>query len=994
MPVESLFHCRWALLLASILGVMGCGKGKPDGSAVDQAGDSTQAVQGDPIQSIRRAVLRRQFQSAESLIQERLLVDPADVEVLELAGDLSAQVGDPGKSIRFYRQAIDAHAQDAGRPKPSMKLLDKLGQQCINAGRPFDSIDVLNQAVEFYPSDPIVRQKLLGLQVSVGLEREAAEHLQWLVQRQHGNVGLLVILSDLSRPQTVKSTCEYALEQSPSDLRPQYSLARIPAYHGQWKEVLEDLRQVVAVHPSFAEAVALFGRALVENAEFKTLETWSEDLPSDIDSHPEYWMAMGIFAERQQQTAEAIFAFQRVVMLDPNHGEALTRLSAIFGEEGRTELAKRAAERASLVNQLRANVDSLLSWNNNSQAAAVKIAVTLEKLGRQWEAVAWLQAAYAMTQNMEEQLPALFTSMRDKLTSQTPWQDLGFRAGLEASLRESGSFNWRVSPGETTASAVSGANRSIRFVDEALSRELLHSCKIASKGGKESGLGIYQSGAGGAGVIDFDLDGWADLYLTAMDGTPGKEDSSENRLHRNLEGRFEDQTNGCGAGDPGFAQGVACGDYDSDGFPDLFVANIGKNRLYRNNGDGTFTEVSLSVGLSGSDWTTSVAMSDLDGDGHCDLFEVGYCAGEDVLTRECVEVEVDEPRSCSPLAFSAQGDRIWRGDGSGGFVDVSSSWLGEHEPGRGMGIVIGQFDQQPGLDLYVANDMTANHLWVGSGDPDFQFSEQATLRGVAFNKRSLSQASMGIAVGDADQDSDVDFFVTHFSADHNTYYEQVSDGLWSDQSDASGLAEPSQSLLAYGTQWVDVDADGDLELFVANGDIDDFTHKGRSYRQPFEVFHRQGNAVWDRLIASDLGEYFTRKHLARAIAVLDANRDRQADLVVTHLFEPVALLINQTSEVGNSVRFQLKGRQSHRDAVGVRIQCRVGPVKREMQLFAGDGYHCSNQREIVFGVSDADSITDVVVLWPDGSSDELGDLPTNQNYLLVQGASDAFEMGR
>jgi hypothetical protein len=345
------------------------------------------------------------------------------------------------------------------------------------------------------------------------------------------------------------------------------------------------------------------------------------------------------------------------------------------------------------------------------------------------------------------------------------------------------------------------------------------------------------------------------------------------------------------------------------------------------------------------------------------------------------------------LVFDAQQDRVWRGNSTEGFTEMTGSWLGGHSAGRGMGIVAGQLDGHPGLDLVVANDMTANHYWTRDRDSRaFQLSEQSTTRGLAFNARSLVQASMGIAAGDADRDGDVDLLMTHFSNDHNTFYEQVAAGVWSDHSRLVGLDEPSLQTLGYGTQWVDLENDGGLELMVANGDIDDFSHQGRAFRQRPQLFRRLANGRWVQLSAKDIGAYFSSERLGRAVVRLDANRDQRTDLVVTHLFDPVALLINESPATGNQVRFFLRGVNSERDAVGAVIEVTAGGRSQTGQLFAGDGYQCSNERCVTFGLDQSTEIASVVVTWPDGSQQHFGQMVAGRDYLLVQGQSLPFPL--
>ena len=986
----TLIHALRCILLGMVVltGLAGCNRsdsGSPGENAESTGEEGFSGSLDDSAIAIKRAIVRRRYDEAEKQIANHLLQAPEDLVVLELAGDLQSKLGEAEKAVEFFTQAVVLQDQ------PDWRLLDKLGQQCMTAGRPFESLEVLEQAVTLYPEDGLLRQRLVGLQVSLGLEQQAYEHLKWLVQHQQGQLNLLIILSDLTRPQTVESTCRYALEKNKSDRRPHYSLARLPAYHGRWEEVIDELKPLIQHQPEFVPGRALWGRALVELGRFDELEDWASDLPAGIEQCVDYWMAMGSYAETLQELEKAAAAFHQVLLLNANHPEALSRLSVLLGRLDKKDEAETVALRSTEITQLRTHVDSLISWNNNSQQAAVKVARSLDRLGRLWESAAWLLAAYPMTQNLDDQTKATFESTRARLDAQTPWQDPSKLVTLNDSLFSSPQSTWAMESGSSGQAIDQPTEINLQFKDEALLRGVNHTCEITTRSRNESGLFIYQSGAGAAGAMDYDLDGWSDLYFTSIDGQPYQQDSSMNRIFRNQSGSFVDCTESAQVGDRGFSQGVAVGDYDADGFPDLLVASLGENHLYRNNGDGTFTDVSAEVGLSGKRWTTSVALADIDGDGNCDLFEVSYCAGEQLLTQECVEEELGEPRSCNPLAFPAQSDCVWRLDDAGRFTDVSHQWLDDHELGRGMGLVVGQFDASPGLDLYVANDMTANHLWLSTQNgSEFSLTEQATLRGLALNRRSLAQASMGVAVGDADQDSDVDFFVTHFSGDHNTYYEQVDTGLWLDRSDANGFAAPSQRLLAYGTQWLDADGDGDVELFVANGDIDDFTHQGRLYRQPFQVYGRSSGGRWQLLDARPMGSYFEASHLARSVIGVDFDRDRRTDLVVTHLFEPVSLLRNETAPLGKSVRLILKGIACHRDAIGAVVDYQLSGQQRSQQLFAGDGYHCSSQRMLVIGAGMEERLNDVNVTWPDGSSDSLGDLEAGADYMCIQGLGEAF----
>ncbi len=492
-------------------------------------------------------------------------------------------------------------------------------------------------------------------------------------------------------------------------------------------------------------------------------------------------------------------------------------------------------------------------------------------------------------------------------------------------------------------------------------------------------------------MIDFDLDGWSDLAVAMLNGKPLQSNSSPNRLFRNLSGKFVELSGPANYLDTGFAQGIAVGDFNDDGFPDLFDANIGRNRLYRNNGDGTFQDVSASAGLGDELWTTSAVIADIDADGVADLFEVNYCRGPEPYQRACQNSE--GIATCPPLTFDAENDRIKRGRGDGTFLDVSGQWMDQTTPGRGLGVEVGMFDERSGLDVYVANDMTVNHLWSGgSDDGGFRMTDLGVIRGVGLSGRSLSQASMGMAAADPDGDGDIDFFLTHFSDDHNTYYEQVAPGLWADRSYPVGLSEPSMKLLGFGTEWVDFDNNGTLELIIANGHVDDVSRTDVSYLMPPQLFRRGPSGRWQELNRRDLGDYFATDHLGRALATVDADRDGRTDIAITHLQAPVSLLINRTRSSGHSIALELKSTRGQRDAIGALVTAQVGERTITSQLTAGDGYMCSNQRRITLGLGESTEARDVVVTWPDGTVQSLGDLEGDRDYLAVEGADAAFPL--
>ncbi|WP_419195052.1 FG-GAP-like repeat-containing protein [Novipirellula herctigrandis] len=986
------WRCVVAIFITLLI-TTGCQRPEENGIEDESATEANvvrpSAVDRDAlsIANAKHALSVGNHAALQQLVRQALIQWPDDPQWLELAGDTSLLEGDAKQAIAFFQSAVDQSES------PTLELLDKLGRTWMLASRPFESLAVLRIAVKRFPDEPSMRTKLAGLLASLGMQREAETHLIWLVQRGYNGSAELVVLSDLTRTQTDKQMCTTVLRRCPDDVRPLFSLACIDAYHGRWDEVRQKTKTVIDAYPDHLQANAYYGRALVELDDNESLHAWWQSLPAGIEELPEYWIAAGLYAEKGNDFGKAARAYLKASQLDSNNTESLNRLAACLTELGiESELRIQLTGRIGLIARLRKAVDAFTSRQRNSQKGTVSIAKLMESLGRYWEAAAWLRAGSVMSQDVDPQLVEAYHQLHSKMTGKTPWQLPEYVFVDRVDLSQFPNVDWQPRVRATGITKnVSRSNR-IHFDDEADLRNLRHVCKINKPEGEEANLWIYQSVACGAATLDFDLNGWPDLYLTAMDGKPHRTDSSPNRLFRNNSGQYADVTAQSECGDKGFAQGLAVGDFDMDGFPDLLVANIGQNRLYRNNGDGTFQDITSTSGLDGRDWTTSIATADIDQDGYLDIFEVGYCAGREAFTQTCTRD--GHTRSCSPLSFSGQADRVWQGKDDGTFVEVTKDWLSQHDPSCGLGIVIGRFDESPGIDVYVANDMAPNHFWSSQKAPDgsLRLGEQAAVRGLAVDARSLAQASMGITVADPDADGDMDFFLTHHANESNTLYEQVSPGVWVDRSERNGIVAPSIHMLGFGTKWLDADNDGTLELMVVNGHVDDFAHLGEAFRMPMQLFERQSGGVWSLMNAEKLGECFSKKRIARNLINLDANRDGFVDAVVTHLFDPVSILINRSETQSQSITLFLKGTTGDADAIGAKVTIEVEGHSRCSQLIAGDGFQCSSERCVRLGLGDSLKAENVVVEWPSGDREVIGTLMGGHEYLVVEGDGMAFQL--
>ncbi|HUQ69419.1 MAG TPA: CRTAC1 family protein [Planctomycetaceae bacterium] len=499
---------------------------------------------------------------------------------------------------------------------------------------------------------------------------------------------------------------------------------------------------------------------------------------------------------------------------------------------------------------------------------------------------------------------------------------------------------------------------------------------------------MFEFTGGGVGILDFDLDGWPDVFFTQGRNWPPETADTVHgdRLYRNRGGeRFDDATVAAGIVESGFGQGVTVGDYDADGFPDAYVANIGANVLWKNNGDGTFTDATAQVGLNGTEWTTSCLLADLTGDGLPDLYDVNYLMGDDVFTRVCPVLGV--PTTCQLDSFDAQPDRFWRNEGDGRFHDATLETLGLEPDGKGLGVAAWDAFGVGRLSLLVTNDTTPNFFFTNdsTGEASLRLRECGIETGLAYNGKGQATGSMGAALGDVDDDGRLDILITNFHNESNTLFLNRTTGSFEDRTRELGLQAPSLNMLGFGTQFLDADLDGRLELFVANGHVDDVSRFGRPYRMPPQLFRNDGRTGFVEVPADEMGPYFQAKWLGRAVARLDWNRDGREDLIVGHLDNDAALLTNTTGGGGRLLSLKLIGGPSNREAIGTTVRARIGEQTIVRQLTAGDGYHCSNERRIVLGAGAASEINEIEVHWPSGTVQRFSQVPVSREVILREG---------
>ena len=482
---------------------------------------------------------------------------------------------------------------------------------------------------------------------------------------------------------------------------------------------------------------------------------------------------------------------------------------------------------------------------------------------------------------------------------------------------------------------------------------------------------------GGVAWIDVDHDGWLDLFLAngrSLDPSAPNANQPTCRLYRNLQGeRFSEITAPSGAGITLFGQGCAVGDYDSDGFADLFVSGYGPDVLLRNAGDGTFHDVTAATGVSDPEWSSSSLWIDLDGDQNLDLYVTNYM---DVTWENRKVCEYGgRPGYCGPGSYAGVQDRAYLNRGDGTFQESSERLGLLAENGKGLAVAAADFDGDRIPELYVANDMTANFLFtrrVESGNSPAgatPYREVAAESGCAVSGSGLNEASMGISLADFDGDGRIDIYLTHYYHMKNTLYRNLGNLLFDDASYHSRIAATSHESLGFGTAPFDYDRDGDFDLFIANG------HVLGPEQQPNEMrpqLLRNDDGIFAD-VSSTAGRYFEGLWIGRSVAAGDFDNDGDVDLAISHLNSPFVLLRNDTPTRGRHfVGLELKS-VAGTLPVGGRVVLRTNRRQTTYSVSAGGSYLASADDRVLLCWSETEQLNEIEIHWPSGRVDRLGD---------------------
>lgn len=928
------------------------------------------------------------FIAAGEEVSRVLIAEPNNQNALILSAKIEAAQGNVSAAIKIL--------DSLNKPDPTLtpEMLWLASDWSTASGDYATAEQKLNELLSIEKDVDKVHRQLAIILNNQGRRIEAAPHLHALAKLGKSREKELFAMITYGNP-FIDTTIPRPTRTA-GLIPAMLAEAKVSRSDGEMGKALAMTEQLRTAFPDSTAIAAFLGRLHTELQNEIALQSWFKDLPADIEKEPEYWYSTGIWMQRHDRHKVAVRCLGEAVSRDPTDRyayQALERSLRFTGKNDKAELAATRAKKLSETSQL-ARQFGLKRGNKQEMN---RMADVLVDLGRPWEAVAWRETASKYYATTESEIQKIAKTRQTLLQQDSAaYKHLATcNLDLESWPLPTNAEIFDVVENETNKPKIStGVEVPIKLADVAAKVGLNFTYDNGDQDREDDSVFIYQLTGGGIGVIDYNLDGWMDLYFTQGGGPAFDAGGSlPNQLFANMHGKeFQRVSYHSQTADMGYGQGVAVADINQDGFPDLVVANIGPNIIYINNGDGTFANNPIPLGNQSGGWTTSIACGDLGGDHLPEIVTVNYIQDPLALTTACTP----DSTHCSPRVFQPAADNIWQVEPNGelsvfaGCLDIAN------QPSFGFAAILTDFDGQPGNELYIANDTRPNHFWTGdpnSGASERQLQENAKLFGCGSDAIGRPRGCMGIAYGDLDQNGKIDLHVTNYWNEASDVYLQRKTGLFVPAGLDFGTFAASQKTVGWGTQAADFDRNGWLDLAVLNGHVVNKPGSQEPYEMKPQLFQALSDGSSTRVSMNPGDRYWTQNRLGRTLAVLDWNGDARPDLVSNHLDGPVALLSN-TTETGNSLQLELQGTHSERDATGTKVTLTSGQQSWTRWQAGGDGFLCSNEAVLDFGLAKANSIDRVDVQWPSGKKQTFQDLEVNRRYLVIEGDSEVYARER
>ncbi len=868
--------------------------------------------------------------------------------------------------LRNAQGRLDEAKTAAGRVDPSdpnwLGAWMLLGDSAFQRKDAPEATQIYQSIVQRLPDQVLARTRLVYL-MSIQLRTAEARRYAWeLFRLRPAAEPLADLVQQLFQPENDVRSLNDDLDQFQARTLDDPFLCRARGLSLHWRGRSEEARPLLekaaaglADDPLGRFALAECRIAAGDNLSSFPVERILRARPATSPAAAARWLVYASrIKELQGKPDEALPLLREAVELAPGDREARFRLARQL--DRRKETAEADLQRG-VIREIDAKERAIRAaigagdQNGYSPLACENLGAACRAYGLSAETQAWYQLALAKNPGSSAAKDALSLAG----PSPDPIRSLPFALN-EPRLGPAG-------PGELLPPLSQGASAGSAIV----LRDVAAETKLVAQydASPRPDLFIADTMGGGVALIDYDRDGRLDVYV--INGCPlpvdPKSPPAPNRLFRNKpDGTFDDVTAKAGVGGRGYGMGATVADYDGDGFDDLFVTGFRSTCLYRNKGDGTFEDVSKKVGVWSDRWSTAAGFGDMDGDGDLDLYVVTYVAADPKSSPECKD-QTGRPIHCSPGYFEAEQDLLYRNNGDGTFTDVSKPAGIEQPRGRGLGLAIVDLDEDGRLDLFVANDASPNFAFRNLGG--LKFEEVAVSSGLAVNGSGRATASMGVVADDLDGDGLVDIFHTNFLNESSTLRKNLGAGQFEDVTLAAGLDSTSRALTGFGAVAFDGDLDGDLDLFVTNGHVDDQPWVNVRMAQSPLLLTNKGDGRFSRSVG-DAASYLSRTYVGRGVASGDLDNDGKVDLVVVHRDAPLAFLRNESRTSHHWIGLDPVGRRG--TAVGAKVTLKAGGKTQTRWLTSGTSYLSSSDRRLVFGLGGATAVDSIEIRWPSGRS--------------------------
>lgn len=964
--------------------------GAPTGSDSSNGGPPSQSQRANPktatdfFELAKRRQDAKEHDSAFEAITKSLILEPENDAARFLSARIEADRGN-------FENALEI-ANSIGPPSELANASTELRYKILSTqGRHSQAADVILTALDQGREVTQWRHDAWQLLNYVGRREEASE--QALALCRSGLADQNELLSLINRTLSFPTPRMLKDDQKSEGYRFFSSgLGRARWYFttGEFAAAMKELESEIESEFSCPAAEALYGRLLSENQQWEKLVQWNANVSEPTKSLGDYWAAIGTFFAEKKRHEAAARSLMEALRRNPTDRICIQRLSRVFFAMGRDDDAKQFRYRGVDLVKTETEAEVLYQAPTNTESRK-RLARALMEIQRPFETLAWTMSLIPVNATQPRQ--AIEQQRADLLSdpSAITMASEATMLDLDPEKFDMSSAWKELFTGSASRVAVEAPKR----------REILATPRLVNRA-KETGLDfqwykdveidlvsipIHESLGGGIAAFDFDLDGWTDVYLAQGSGDPPTDRCTRSsELFRNTETRFQSVTLNAGASDTNYSSGLAAGDVNQDGFPDLFLGSLGHNRLLINNGDGTFRDATVGMGDIVDRFTSSIGIGDINDDGLPDLFEANYIEMEGgfALPRRDDSGNLVAP---TPLSHYADSDRWFENLGNGDFKvhDITREIA---TPGTSLGVVITDFDSDGKNEVFVGIDVRPNHYFVQRGSNTLV--NIANSNGLANGLDGVANGCMGIATGDFNRDGKIDMQIANYSLEPANLFLQESPGAFSDLSRRYGLAEPTHHNVGFGTKAVDLDHNGYLDFIVSNGHIFDLRSVGEPYQMAPQVLMSDGEGYGVVEVDDDSG-YWNDNYLGRSVTMLDYDRDGATDFIIGHLDKPVALLHNETKFDGSWLQLELVGTETERDAIGAKVELVLGNTRLTEWVTGGDGYFSSDEPIVNFALSGSETPQSLVVHWPSGGVETFSEIQTKRRLLVVEGTQELWE---